>query len=369
MVTFMQPTNNPLINALVAAVVKQPGALKFQRRFQELRLSMPDLDLEECIAQTLAANPVEQGSALVDELAARHIKVITLLDPGFPNLLKQIPDPPPVLFYSGEIQALQRPAISIVGSRTNTEYGRQVARALAGELARLGFSIISGLARGIDGHAHRAVLEVGGKTVAVLGSGLDHIYPAENRDLARDMVHRGGAVISEFAPGTPPKAFHFPIRNRIISGLSHATIIVEAKERSGSLITARHCLDQGRDLFAVPGPIQKATSLGTNKLIFNGEAQLLLSVESILEQLKPLLGLAAAHERAVQKEIGNPLAKKIYERLDAFEPMPVDLLVAELGQDVSLVVARLTELETLDLVERRPGQKYVRNPLKSGLQT
>jgi len=241
-----------------------------------------------------------------------------------------------------------------------------VARGIAGDLARLGFTVVSGLAAGIDAAAHRAALSVQGATAGVLGSGLDRIYPRDHVALARDLVQAGGALLSEFPPDQAPKPFHFPIRNRIISGLARATLIVEAGERSGSLITARHCLDQGRDLYAIPGDIHRPTSKGTNRLIAQGEAQLVGTLEELVERLRPLLGGAAEPLVRSAERIADPVAKKIYERLDVFEPMPLDLLVAELQLDTGRVLAGLVSLETLNLVEHRPGQYYVRNPLKTG---
>lgn len=358
----MENNLQPLVNRLLHGLLRGEGVIALQRRFQKARMELPELSLAELLDRLLEAD-----TAVVDymeKLKARNIRITTVLDDDFPRMLRHIPDPPLALFFSGELQTLHRPAISVVGSRSCTTYGLQTTSALAGALARMGFVIVSGLALGIDARAHGASLEVSGRTAAVLGSGVDRIYPWEHRELARRIIDGGGVILSEFPPGSAPKPFHFPIRNRLISGLSHATIVVEAKARSGSLITARHCLDQGRELFAVPGPIHRASSLGTNRLISRGEAQLLLSVDGILEQLQPLLGLAVAHESLVNNRIQDPIAKKIYERLDAFEPMPLDLLVAELGLDTGTVLAKLIELESLNMVEPKAGQLYVRNPLR-----
>ena len=349
--------------ALLEAVLNQDGALAFHRRFIKAKLEAPHATLEEILSVLAPSSAAGKGQKSADRLSAAHISFTTLLDADYPLMLKHIADPPPVLFYSGELQNLHRPCISIVGSRSTTTYGRQTAKKLAAELARLGFVVVSGLALGVDAAAHQATLEVSGRTVAVLGTGVDSIYPREHRPLAVDIVRNQGTVISEFIPGVTPRPFHFPVRNRIISGLAHATIVVEAKEKSGSLITARHCLDQGRELFAVPGPIHHETSAGPNGLIDRGEARALLSVSSVLEQLQPLLGLAANHEQRVKQKIEDPLAQKIYEKLDAFQPLPLDLLVTELGEDTGTVISRLVQLESLNLVESRPGQQYVRNPV------
>ncbi len=361
----MNRQNQPLRDALLRVLIKGEGVIAFQRRFQRLRAELPDLGVEHALERLLKPGAAAVGDAEVS--LAGDIRVTTLLDDDFPLMLRHIADPPLALFYTGSLATLHRPAISLVGSRACTTYGLQTTTALAGSLARLGFVIVSGLALGIDARAHGACLEAGGRTAAVLGSGVDRIYPREHQALAHRIEAAEGVILSEFPPGSAPKPFHFPIRNRLISGLSHATIVVEAKERSGSLITARHCLDQGRELFAVPGSIHRATSLGANRLISRGEARLLLSVDEVLAQLRPLLGLAAEHQSLLNARIRDPVAMKIYERLDAFEPMPLDILVAELGLDAGTVLAKLVELESLNLVEGKPGQHYLRNPLHPAL--
>ena len=359
----MDAHSESLRNALISALTGKTGALRLQRRFVKLRMEKPHLELRAAVAALVSSVKPEKNGATASELRANGVMATTLLDLDYPNMLKNIPDPPLAIFYRGSIQPLHRPCIAIVGARSVTEYGLQTTQKIAGELARLGFTIVSGLALGVDARAHAACLEVKGRTAAVLGSGVDRIYPADHRGLAQTITAEGGVLLSEFPPGTPPTGFHFPIRNRIISGLSHAVIVVEAAEKSGSLITARHCLDQGRELFAVPGPIHYKTAHGTNKLIYSGEARLFLSVASVLEELAPLLGLAADHSRRVGRIIEDPLAKKIYEMLDAFEPVQLDLLVAELKLEAGVVVSKLVLLETLDMVKSRPGQRYVRNPL------
>lgn len=359
----MQQKDRSLQQALLHVVMEEAGSLAFQRKLSKARMELPHLELPEVLEKILPRDGAEKGAEHGARLAQKHVHYTTLLDGDYPMMLKQIHGPPPVLFYAGSLQALHRPCVSLVGSRSVTTYGLQTAKKLGGELAAMGFTLVSGLALGVDAAGHVAALEVNGRTAGILGCGVDRVYPAEHRTLAKDMVTRDGVVVSEFPPGVRPKAFHFPIRNRIISGLSHAVIVVEAKEKSGSLITARHCLDQGRELFAVPGPIHHETSYGTNKLIQSGEARLLLSVENILEELQPLLGMAAQHRERIVHNITDPLSKKIYEKLDAFEAIPLDLLVAELEEDPGLVVARLVELQSRNLVECRPGQYYVRNPL------
>jgi len=353
-------------HALIARVLDGDGPLVLQRQLQKARLALPAAGYHELLAELADPADCARGARLAEEWAARGLKLVMLLDEEYPRLLREIPDPPVLLSYRGNLAVLNRPCIAIVGARAKTTYGEQVARGIAGDLARLGFTVVSGLAAGIDAAAHRAALSVQGATAGVLGSGLDRIYPRDHVALARDLVQAGGALLSEFPPDQAPKPFHFPIRNRIISGLARATLIVEAGERSGSLITARHCLDQGRDLYAIPGDIHRPTSKGTNRLIAQGEAQLVGTLEELVERLRPLLGGAAEPLVRSAERIADPVAKKIYERLDVFEPMPLDLLVAELQLDTGRVLAGLVSLETLNLVEHRPGQYYVRNPLKTG---
>jgi DNA processing protein len=199
------------------------------------------------------------------------IDALTLLDDEYPSNLRQVADPPPVLFVRGRLIVSDARAVALVGTRRATGYGYAVAERLAGDLAGAGVTVVSGLAKGIDTAAHRAALEAGGRTIAVLGNGLDQVYPPENSGLARQIVERdSGAVISEFAPAIPPDAVNFPRRNRIISGLSAGTVIIEAGERSGALITADFALEQGRDVLAVPGSIFSPVSAGTNELIKQG---------------------------------------------------------------------------------------------------
>lgn len=349
--------------AMIVHTLEEGGPLRLQKRFQKAREAAPGASLDQLAHQFVDLELALRGPDCVQKLEERHVSVVTFLDEAYPRLLREIPDPPLVLFYCGALQALHRPSVSIVGSRKHSTYGGGVATSLAAELARLGFVITSGLARGIDTRAHKAALDVQGLTVAVLGSGPDHIYPKENRNLALRIIKEGGIVISEFPPGTPIKPFHFPIRNRIISGLSHATVLVEAEEKSGTLITARHCLEQGRELLAVPGQIQCPTAQGTNQLIARGEARLLKSVADVLEELQPLLGLAAAHKKKVEAHIEDQLARKIYNRLDAYQPIALDALVAETGEPPGIITAHLLDLETRGFVERIPGAQFLRNPI------
>ncbi len=217
------------------------------------------------------------------EKALKTHKYIVYTDDEYPEILKEIDSPPPVLFYKGNIEKLSgNKNLSMVGSRKSSAYGYNIALSFASQLANYSINIISGLAAGIDGASHRGALEVNGNTVAVLGCGIDKVYPASNRDLYKAISEKG-CILSEYLPGTPPMKHNFPRRNRIIAGLSKAVLVVEATKKSGSLITSRFALDNGRDVFAIPGDIRRKNSTGTNWLIQNG-AKLITSVEDILEE-------------------------------------------------------------------------------------
>ena len=228
----------------------------------------------------------------IQELAARGIRALPLTAPAYPPLLHGLQDPPPLLWVRGEIADLHRPGIAIVGARAATAYGQGVAEELGAALGSAGFVVCSGLARGIDARAHRGALASGGRTVAVLGCGPDRIYPPEHRELA-DRVARAGAVVSELSPGRPPAAPHFPLRNRLISGLVQAVVVVEARPRSGSLITARHALNQGREVMVVPGPIDSPHAAGSNALLRDG-ARPVLEPRDVLEAIASPFGALAA---------------------------------------------------------------------------
>ena len=221
--------------------------------------------------------------AALEEIESAGVEILTWDDKEYPLYLKEIADPPPVLYLRGDIQTRDQWAVAVVGTRRSTSYGKHVTQQLVGDLARSGATIVSGMARGIDGVAHWAALEAGGRTLAVLGSGISQVYPPEHRALAQQIAS-SGALLSEFPPDTPPEAGNFPRRNRIISGLSLGVLVIEAGRKSGALITANYALEQGRDVFAVPGNINARSSVGTNRIIQEG-ATLVLSAEDILSLL------------------------------------------------------------------------------------
>ena len=283
----------------------------------------------------------------------------------YPRQLAQIPDAPLVLFVEGRVEPLHRPQLAIVGSRHPTALGRDTAVEFARELGRAGLAITSGLALGIDAAAHRGALEAGAETVAVLGCGLDTVYPVANTRLAREIVAAGGTLVSDLPTGTPPLRHHFPRRNRILSGLSVGTLVVEAALQSGSLITARLAAEQGREVFAMPGSIHNAVARGCHRLLRQG-ARLVESVEDIFEELRPILGesvrtsQATARTRAICAE--PPLDKDFEILLDAlgFEPASLDALVTRSGLETGAVASMLLLLELDGRIQQQPGGRYSR---------
>jgi DNA processing protein len=281
------------------------------------------------------------------QLSARGLRFVDRDDGGYPSLLRELHDPPPGLFLRGAVEAelLTGRAVAIVGARACSSYGSQIARQLGRELAAAGLVVISGLARGVDGEAHRGALEAGGTTVAVLGCGVDRDYPAAHAQLASRICERG-LVVSEYAPGVEPAPWRFPARNRIIAGLAEATVVVEARDRSGALITADFALEAGREVFAVPGEITSALSSGTNALLRLG-ATPLTSADDVLEAL----GVEGAV--AKRPELGEE-AGQVLEVLSQ-RPSGADELVRGTGLDAAAVAIALAELELAGAVAEAEG--------------
>jgi DNA processing protein len=294
-------------------------------------------------------------AAELDKVRKAGVEVLTWEDARYPERLRMINDPPPVLYLKGELRPTDDWAVALVGTRKATSYGREATRALAGDLARAGVTIVSGLAKGIDTQAHRAAIEAGGRTLAVLGSGVDIIYPYENLKLAQDIVTRG-ALISEYALGAPPEASNFPPRNRIISGLSRGVIVVEAGEQSGALITAEFAADQGRDVFAVPGSIFQRGSLGTNRLIRDGAAPV-LSANDVLEALN--LTSVAQHVEAQMLLPTDATEALLFEHVGE-EATHVDEIGRAAGLPIATVSSTLAVMELKGLVRAVGGMNYVR---------
>jgi DNA processing protein len=293
---------------------------------------------------------------------AAGCQIVTQSDESYPLLLKTIEDPPPVLYVKGDWGEPTAPRIAVVGSRRPSTYGKVVAEQLAGGLAECGVTVVSGLARGIDSVAHVNALEHGGRTIAILGCGLSYIYPPENRRLAERISHQG-AVVSEFPMATKPDRLNFPLRNRTISGLSLGTVVVEAGERSGALITAQWALDQGREVFAVPGNVTAPTSRGTNHLIKMG-AKLVEEVDDILEELPPY-ALGGIRERApAQKEWcqadSTPDERCLLELLDPVDARHIDWIIERAHFPTSMVSSLLLRLELEGKVTQLPGKLFLK---------
>jgi len=290
------------------------------------------------------------------------IRILDILHPEYPPLLREIFDPPVVLYIKGRGWDPEQPQVAIVGTRRPTGYGLNCAERVAEDLSSRGLAITSGLARGIDSAAHRGALR-GGATYAVFGCGLDTIYPRENRKLA-EMVEEKGAIIAEFPLGTPPSPENFPIRNRIIAGMSLGVIVVEAAEYSGSLITARLAIDGNREVFAIPGNITSPNSFGPHVLIRQG-AKLVASWQDVIEELphpireKILLPLVAAMQAMPEPELEG-MQKKVWGLLSLQEAVGIDTLLAKLPSDVSEVYSALLGLESVHLIRELPGKKFIR---------
>lgn len=304
------------------------------------------------------ASPLLDRARETRAVAARHgISVIAWDDPVFPPGLHAISDMPAVLWYRGSLDALDAPAVAVVGSRAASAVALEMAERLGEDLAAYGITVVSGLARGVDSAAHRGALRTG-RTIGVLGSGVDRVYPHEHRGLAREIADRG-LVISEFAPGTPPLKFHFPLRNRVISGLSRAVVVIEASENSGSLITAACALEQGRDVMAVPGNVLSGRNRGGHALIRDG-AKIVEGADDIVEELG-LVAVAPQPEEKAPTGLGSrsspdPLLKV----MDAGQPYDLDGLAAMSGVDGVRLLPRLFNLELQGFVRRVAGGRFMR---------
>ena len=292
--------------------------------------------------------------------AKREYQFVVLTDPDYPRLLREIPDPPPLLYVYGRLQK-DSANLAVVGSRNATSYGLRTTSDLCRSLATRNLTIVSGMARGIDTAAHKGALSAGGKTIAVLGSGLERIYPLENRRLFH-RIAENGAVVSEFSLQAEPEAHHFPIRNRIISGMSLGTMVVEATRNSGSLITARLAAEQNREVFAVPGSVQSFKSAGAHTLIKQG-AKLVEHAQDVIEELLPLGSLDQGNE----EKLGDPSSRqldllsddeaRVYQALDPY-PMHIDELARKISMEPGKLLSLLLKLELNGVVQQSPGKLF-----------
>ena len=320
------------------------------------------------VARNIASwrNQVDLDAELA-RIEKAGVRIVTRDDADYPKHLREIYDPPLVLYVRGRLLEDERLAIGIVGSRRTTLYGQEMSRKLAYQLARVGMTIVSGLARGIDTEAHRGALQAKGRTVAVIGCGIDIVYPSENRKLADEIVAKGGAVVTEFPFGVPPDRQNFPMRNRIISGWSLGVVVVEADLKSGALITAGQAAEQGRQVFAVPGRADSILSRGTNKLIKDG-AKLTEDAEDVLSEFEYLIPRTARESSGETAGVGGtkPALKltEMEEKLMAHlshEEMAIDELIRASGLTSAAVSATLLGLEMKRLVRQLPGKTFVRN--------
>lgn len=314
------------------------------------------------LAQRLAATLKDEAKLTRELELARQagVRILTLEDPEYPALLRAIADPPLALYIRGRLGDADQVAVAMVGSRHASLYGLQAAERLSYDLALRGVTVVSGLARGIDRAAHEGALKAQGRTLAVLGSGMNRLYPPEHEALAAQIAG-AGAVISEYPMEMAPLPYNFPRRNRIISGLSLGVIIVEASQRSGALITADCALEQGREVFAVPGPITTVTSQGTHRLLKQG-ARLMTSVEDVFEELRlEALPDPPAPEGKHCAEVELPAsARRVFACLKEREPQHLELIVSESGLALPDVSSLLLQLELKQLVRQLPGKRFVK---------
>ncbi len=346
-------------------LIKGIGAVRLralQAHFGDLAIAW-QAPADALMAAGLSAKIVERIMAiratvdldsLVERLNEQNIKVLTWDDPAYPLRLKEIDQPPPILYARGELTEDDSWAVGIVGTRRVTAYGRQVTEELGTFLAQNGVTVVSGLARGVDAIAHQAALRAGGRTLAVMGCGVDRIYPPENRQLA-ERIMQSGALVSDYAPGTPPESSNFPPRNRIISGLSMAVVVVEAGETSGALITAQFAVNQGREVFAVPGNILAPQSRGTNRLIQQG-ARPLLAAQDILDALNLT---RVTEQRAVRKVLPSDSVETQLMGVLSHVPIHVDEIRNQTGLSMDRVSATLVMMELKGLVRQVGGMNYV----------
>jgi DNA processing protein len=335
------------------ALIQYFGDLEAAWRAAPIELARAGLGLK-VIERIVKAREGVDLESLWAKIEAQGIKILTWEDAAYPQRLKEIDQPPPVLFLRGDYLPDDLFAVAIVGTRRVTAYGRQITEELAAYLTANGITVVSGLARGVDAIAHQTALKAGGRTLAVLGSGIDKIYPPEHRGMAEKMVGQG-AIISDYALGTSPDASNFPPRNRIISGLSLAVVVVEAGETSGALITAEFAAEQGREVFAVPGSILAPQSKGTNKLIQNG-ALPLLSVNDLMQALDLT---RMGEQKAARKAIPSDETEARLMKVLGDEPLHVDEIRNQAELPIEKVSATLALMELKGLVRQVGGMNYV----------
>lgn len=375
---------NSVEATILLNMIPEIGPIRFkhlQEHFQDVskvfEAPLSELKRVDEISETLAKTILSYDKTKLEKetqaASEQGIKILTNHDPLYPDLLKSIPDPPAVIYARGDSTLLSLPSVALVGTRRPTLYGERVTAQLSSELANAGMVIVSGLARGIDTLAHRGTLKAGGKTIAVLGSGIAKLYPPENKKLA-EAISENGLLISEFPLQFPPEPGNFPRRNRIIAGLSLGTVVIEADEKSGALITAGLAAEQGKDLFAVPGPIYSAKSRGPHRLIRQG-AKLVEKANDILEELEPMrqrlfpkftVARTKSMESHSQKHsvaVLPPLSTQEEQLLSFidFEPVHIDTLSSRTRFSSGELSQALLQLEMKGIVRALAGKMYVKN--------
>ena len=361
---------------LTLSLAPRIGSVTLGRLLQHFSTAEQILAADQEALAGLGLNPLSIAALRQPEPAAIEAALnwarqpehhlLTLDDPVYPPLLKELSDPPGLLYLCGDADLLALPQLAMVGSRNPSRGGEQTAQQFARHLSQLGLTITSGLALGIDAASHRGALEASGLTVAVVGTGLDRVYPARHRPLAHQIAERG-LLVSEFPLGTAPTKGNFPRRNRLISGLCVGTLVVEAALKSGSLITARLAMEQGREVFAIPGSIHNPLARGCHRLLRDG-AKLVETAEDVIEELAAFIHLARGQTKAQEPgpEIGVELGAEYRQMLEilGYEPTPVDLLVECCGLTAEAVSSMLLVLELQGYVESAPGGGYQRVGLK-----
>ncbi len=365
----MTPGIGPRAATMLLERFGSPDAVFHARRSELEQLRIGPETIESILKREFESKADEE-LANVKEIGG---DILVLDDGSYPNLLREIADPPITLYVRGHWQeSLDQPCVALIGSRKCSTYGLNAAEMLSRDLASRGITVVSGLARGIDTAAHRGAISGGGRTIAVLGTGIDGVYPKENARLVDEIIESGGAVVSQFPLQTPPLSANFPFRNRIISGLSYGVVLVEATERSGSLITARLATEQDREVMAVPGNITSRTSIGTNFLIKSG-AKLVQQWQDIVAELPseisavilpPKIEKARKAEMPKQPELEpagmNENERKVWSMLTADEPVHIDILVGESGLSFGDLNGVLVALDIRDLIRVLPGKHYAR---------
>ncbi len=342
--------------------------------FHARRTELESLRLKpETIDSIIKGEFHEKAATELERVKALGGDILILDDGSYPAMLREIDDPPPVLYVKGDWQAcFDQPGVGVIGSRMCSTYGVNASEMLSRDLASRGITVVSGLARGIDTAAHRGAIAGKGKTIGVIGTGIDTVYPKENNRLVQEILDSGGCIVSQFPLGTPPIAENFPYRNRIISGLSLGVLIVEASERSGSLITARLAMEQNREVMAVPGNITSGNSFGTNYLIKSG-AKLVQQWQDVVAELPSEIGAAIlppkiekqkAEDASRQPELipadMNDNERKIWSILNPDEPVHIDILLEQSGLSFGDLNTALVSLDIRDLIRVLPGKHYAR---------